>query len=99
MIRGNEVPAVSRDSRAGPLLEVRNVSRAFGDVHALSDVSMHIQFGEIVGLMGENGAGKSTLLNIVCGVDRGYTGDVALNGDVKQFSGYHDANRHGIFRI
>src|SRR5581483_9342961 len=92
-------PAASRDSPAEPLLEVRHVSRSFGDVHALSDVSMNVEFGEIVGLMGENGAGKSTLLNIVCGVDRGYSGDIALNGDVKQFSGYHDATRHGVFRI
>ncbi len=60
---------------------------------------MSVDFGEIVGLMGENGAGKSTLLNIVCGVDHIYTGDIALNGAIKEFNGYHDATRHGVFRI
>jgi len=99
MNAGHYEAAANRGSRVAPLVEVRHVSRSFGDVHALSDVSLHVDFGEIVGLIGENGAGKSTLLNIACGVDHGYTGDVALNGDVKQFSGYHDANRHGIFRI
>ncbi len=48
-------------------LQIRNVSKAFPNVHALTDVSLDIRPGEILAFMGENGAGKSTLLKIVNG--------------------------------
>jgi branched-chain amino acid transport system ATP-binding protein len=56
------------------LLEVRNISKSFGGVMAVSAVSLTVSAGEIVGLIGPNGAGKSTLFNLICGVikpDRG----------------------------
>lgn len=50
-----------------PVIELRNVSKTFGEVRSLSDVSMSIFPGEIVGLLGDNGAGKSTLVKIIMG--------------------------------
>ncbi len=49
------------------VLELQGVSKHFGAIHALNDVSLTIQAGEVVGLMGDNGAGKSTLVKIVAG--------------------------------
>ncbi len=48
-----------------PVLEIRNVSRHFGAVKALTDVSFSLEKGEVHALCGENGAGKSTLMNII----------------------------------
>ncbi len=51
-----------------PLLEVRQVSKRFGGVHALERVTLALHAGEVVALAGDNGAGKSTLIKIVSGV-------------------------------
>jgi len=63
-----------------PLLEVREVRKAFGGIAAISDVSLHVGEGEIVGLVGPNGAGKTTLFNCVCGQIRPDGGHVLLEG-------------------
>jgi ribose transport system ATP-binding protein len=90
---------MSATSEAPVLLDVDGVSRRFGPVSALSGVSLSVRRGEIVGLIGENGAGKSTLLNIVSGTDRADTGTVAVRGREAAFRDYHEATRHGVFRI
>ncbi len=64
-----------------PLLVVDGVSKNFGDVAALSDISIQLNKGEIVGLVGGNGAGKTTLLRLLCGVYRPSNGSVRFVDD------------------
>ena len=61
------------------LLEVENVSKAFGGVLAIHRVSFHLNQGEVLGLIGPNGAGKSTLFNIISGIFKPNTGTVRFN--------------------
>jgi branched-chain amino acid transport system ATP-binding protein len=62
------------------MLEVQNVSTYYGHVQALKSVSLTVQAGEIVCLIGANGAGKSTLLNTICGIVPAHSGKILLNG-------------------
>ncbi len=62
------------------LLEIENVSRAFGGVRALDGVSFSVNEGEIVSIIGPNGAGKTTLFNVISGVVRPNSGDVRMHG-------------------
>jgi branched-chain amino acid transport system ATP-binding protein len=63
-----------------PIISVVGVSKHFGGVAAVRDISFDIQAGEILGLMGPNGAGKSTLLNLICGEYKPDSGTVNLKG-------------------
>lgn len=81
------------------ILEARSVSKAFGGVQALKDVSLSLGAGEIVAVIGENGAGKSTLLKILCGVYEADSGEVFCEGSPRRFLGIHDAMQQGIARI
>src|SRR5512142_2175958 len=65
---------------ADPILEVRSVSKAFGGLMAVSDVSFSVQKGEIVGLIGPNGAGKTTLFNVISGYYTPTKGEVIFQG-------------------
>src|SRR5436305_10429863 len=65
-----------------PLLEVRDLTKRFGRIEALSGVSFDIAAGELFGLLGPNGAGKSTLLAILGGLASTTSGSVRLLGDV-----------------
>ncbi|MCF3933870.1 ABC transporter ATP-binding protein [Acuticoccus sp. M5D2P5] len=62
------------------LLSLQGVSRRFGGLNALSDVTLDVEPGEIVGLIGPNGAGKTTLVNVVSGVYRPTAGTVTFDG-------------------
>ena len=64
-----------------PLIEVEKVTKKFGGLMALRDVSFHINSGEILGLIGPNGAGKTTLFNAVAGVFRPESGKIRFNGE------------------
>jgi branched-chain amino acid transport system ATP-binding protein len=63
-----------------PLLELKNVSRSFGGIHAIRNVSLKLEAGQIVGLIGPNGAGKSTLVNVITGVHPATAGEVLHKG-------------------
>src|SRR5436309_3283438 len=63
-----------------PLLQARNVSKNFGGVQALKDVSLDLPESAVLGLIGPNGSGKSTLLNIIAGVEKPTSGIVKLDG-------------------
>ncbi|NLS68243.1 ABC transporter ATP-binding protein [Bradyrhizobium brasilense] len=62
------------------LLELRGISRRFGGVAALSDVSFSLSSGAVIGLIGPNGSGKTTLMNVISGVDAPTEGAVLLDG-------------------
>ncbi len=80
------------------LLELRSVSRRFGGLAAVSDVSLKIEAGEIIGLIGPNGAGKTTLVNVITGVHPASSGQVLFNGrDVTRLAPWQAA-RAGIGR-
>jgi branched-chain amino acid transport system ATP-binding protein len=64
-----------------PLIEAEKVTKKFGGLMALRDVSFHINSGEILGLIGPNGAGKTTLFNAVAGVFRPESGMIRFNGE------------------
>ncbi|MFC7533591.1 ABC transporter ATP-binding protein [Actinoplanes sp. GCM10030250] len=62
------------------ILQVRGVSRSFGDVQAVRDVSFDVEPGSMVALVGRSGSGKTTLLNVIGGLDRPDTGTVLVDG-------------------
>ena len=62
------------------VLETKNLTKRFGGLVAVNDVSMHVNEGEIVGLIGPNGAGKTTLLNAIAGTNPPTSGEVAMFG-------------------
>lgn len=61
-------------------LELRNVSKSFGEVQALENINFHLGRNEIVGLLGDNGAGKSTLIKIITGYYQPSSGEILFNG-------------------
>ena len=63
------------------ILNVSHVTQRFGGLVALSDVSLHVDEGEIVGIIGPNGAGKSTVFNIITGVYAPTEGDIEIYGE------------------
>jgi branched-chain amino acid transport system ATP-binding protein len=70
-----------------PLLEVENIHTYYGNIHALKGVSLHVEKGEIVTLIGANGAGKSTTLKSIIGLAKPSTGSVKFGGeDILPFS-------------
>jgi simple sugar transport system ATP-binding protein len=66
---------------AGYKLELKNISKHFGDVQSLKNVDFYVKAGEVVGLLGDNGAGKSTLIKIVTGYHQPDVGEIYFNGE------------------
>ena len=79
-----------------PLLEINNVAKHFGAIHAVSDVSFAVEPGEVVGLMGDNGAGKSTMVKLIAGNFPPTHGDVIVDGEVCHFHKPIEARAKGI---
>jgi simple sugar transport system ATP-binding protein len=78
------------------MMEVKNISKNFGTVKALRDVSVKIEKGKILGLVGDNGAGKSTLLKILSGDLPPSEGNIYLEGTETRFRSPADAMKMGI---
>ena len=83
---------------ASPLLQFSSISKQFGGLSALSDVSLHIRRGEIYGLIGPNGAGKTTLFNVITGLYQASAGEFQFNGKNYQSCKPHVLARAGIAR-
>ncbi len=80
-------------------VELRGIAKSFGGVKALDGVSLSIDAGQIVGLVGENGAGKSTLIKLLSGVHRPDRGTIRLDGRDADFPSPHEALSAGIATI
>ncbi|MBM1174605.1 ATP-binding cassette domain-containing protein [Microvirga arabica] len=82
-----------------PLVEMRNISIAFGGIKAVDGVSVDLRPGEVVGLLGHNGAGKSTLIKILSGAYKPDAGEIYVNGEHADIATPRDAKRYGIETI
>jgi ABC-2 type transport system ATP-binding protein len=78
-----------------PMLEIKNLTKSYGDVLALDRFSLDLAKGEVLGLLGPNGAGKTTLISILAGTVRDFTGTVAFQGR-NLFTDRSLKNRMGI---
>jgi simple sugar transport system ATP-binding protein len=85
-----------RTSEAVPVLELANISKHFGAIQAVNDVSLALEPGEVVGLMGDNGAGKSTLVKMIAGNFLPSQGSMRMDGRDVVLHRPLDARRHGI---
>ena len=95
----SSTPAAQPAGTATPLLEVRNVSKYFGNVVALKDVSVHVGAGEVTCVLGDNGAGKSTFIKILSGVHRHDEGQLLVEGEDTHFSSPREAKERGIATV
>lgn len=86
---------------AKTLLEMKNITKVFPGVKALSNVNLTVEEGEIHAICGENGAGKSTLMNVLSGIYPygTYTGDIIYDGEVCKFQTIRDSESKGIVII
>jgi D-xylose transport system ATP-binding protein len=86
--------------RSGPpLIEMKDISIAFGGIKAVDHASVNLYPGEVVGLLGHNGAGKSTLIKILSGAYQRDHGDILINGEKVHISNPRDAKALGIETI
>lgn len=77
-------------------LELKNIRRSYGSIHALKGVDLTVEHGEVIGLVGENGAGKSTLMKIMSGFDDGFSGEIFVNGESTKLGSPAKARSLGI---
>jgi len=86
-------------SNGDALLKVTNISKYFGSVIAIKDVSMHCRAGEVTCLLGDNGAGKSTLIKTLSGVYKPDEGEYLFDGEARRFDSPRDALDLGIATV
>ena len=90
----SDIPALSAESPV--ILEMRHISKTFGAVTALVDVSIRLRQGEVLALVGDNGAGKSTLIKILSGFHQPDNGTIVLDRKEVHFGSPREARAHGI---
>lgn len=83
----------------GPILSLQHITKRYGGVEALSDVSFEIYPGEVIGLLGDNGAGKSTLIKIMSGIVQISEGEIFHEGKPTQIRDHQDSTRVGVETI
>ena len=79
-----------------PLLEIRDLTKTFGSVQALTDVDFEVRSGEVMALVGDNGAGKSTLIKCIAGIHGHDSGEVFFDGEKVHIHGPKDSAKLGI---
>jgi ribose transport system ATP-binding protein len=89
----------AEDSAMSLSVEFRNISKSFGPVRVLHDVSFELAPGKVIGLLGENGAGKSTLVKILSGYENATDGELAINGRALAFANSREAEAEGVVMI
>jgi simple sugar transport system ATP-binding protein len=85
-------PATADDD----VLRVEHISKRFGPIIALRDISLHLRKGEVLGLLGDNGAGKSTLVKAICGFHRPDSGTMWIKGEPYAPKSVDEARAHGV---
>ena len=78
------------------IIEVRNLTKKYGDFTANRNINFAIRRGEIHAIIGENGAGKTTLMNMLYGIIQPTSGEILFNGQPVKLSSPKDAIAHGI---
>ena len=92
-------PAKAQQSRGTPLVEMQNISIAFGGIKAVDHASIDLFPGEVVGLLGHNGAGKSTLIKVLSGAYKRDAGQIKVEGKEVSINNPRDAKAQGIETI
>ena len=88
-----------KSNGAAPALEVRSISKYFGSVNALEEISLAVNAGEVTCVLGDNGAGKSTLIKILSGVHTPDKGELRFEGEPVSFAGPRDARARGVATV
>jgi len=87
------------DQKNIPLVDIQGVSKAFGGVHAVEDVTLKLYAGEVVALLGHNGAGKSTLMKMLAGAYPIDGGAIHIQGEEAKIESPSDSQRYGVETI
>jgi simple sugar transport system ATP-binding protein len=77
-------------------LEMQDICKSFHGIHANQNINLHVEAGEILGLLGENGAGKTTLMNILYGLYQPDSGQIKINGNPIRINNPVESITHGI---
>ena len=82
-----------------PIVEVKGITKYFGNVVAIEDVSLEVRAGEVLCLLGDNGAGKSTVIKILSGLFRPDAGEILIDGKSTELTSPSDTLAHGIATV
>jgi simple sugar transport system ATP-binding protein len=93
------IPVDDADRDEAPVLELQDIGKSYGNVHALRAVNLSVRQGEVTCVLGDNGAGKSTLIKIISGLHEHSEGTMKLNGTVRRFATPRVAQTFGIATV
>jgi simple sugar transport system ATP-binding protein len=82
-----------------PLLKLTGLNKSFGPIDVLHNISLEVNRGEVLCLLGDNGAGKSTLIKILSGVHKATSGSIEMDGKTVAFASPREASEHGIATV
>ncbi|MCI4665311.1 MAG: ATP-binding cassette domain-containing protein [Neomegalonema sp.] len=99
MSAASQATSAADQRRAVPLVEMRDIHLSFGGVKAVDGVTIDLNPGEVVGLLGHNGAGKSTLIKVLSGAYQADAGEIWINGAKADIENPRDARRYNIETI